>query len=178
MEPLRFEFRPLTEEDLPLLLEWLNRPHLVKWWGAETTLEEVREKYLPRMLGADAARPFFAYLDETPVGYIQYYLAAEGNVDWWPDDPGLGVLGIDQFLADEDRLSQGLGTAMISQFAAWLMKDPKVTEIRVDPHPDNARAIHCYTKVGFREVGQITTPDGPARMMVLDRQTLGDGTRK
>lgn len=170
METPKIDFRPLTEADLPLLLEWLNRPHLQEWWRSEeTSLEEVREKYLPRIAGDDAARPFLAYLDGKPIGYIQYYLAHAGDPNWWPDEPGPGVLGIDQFLADGEALGQGLGTAMISQFSGLLMEMPGVTEIRVDPRPDNLRAIRCYTKVGFRERGRITTPDGPALMMVLKR---------
>lgn len=58
---------------------------------------------------------------------------------------------------------------MVAQFVSLLMEDPEVSEIRVDPRPDNPRAIRCYTKVGFREAGRITTPDGPALMMVLER---------
>jgi RimJ/RimL family protein N-acetyltransferase len=167
----RFTFRPLTEPDLPLLHEWLGRPHLLEWWGEPVSLEEVREEYLPRMAGRDAAHPFLACLEGRPVGYIQYYPASEGP-DWWPDEPGLGVLGIDQFLADGDRLDQGFGTAMVSQFVALLMADPAVTEIRLDPHPDNPRAIRCYEKAGFRNLGEMATPDGPAVMMVLSRLEL------
>lgn len=94
------------------------------------------------MAGLDPAGPFPAYLDGEPVGYIQYYHAAEVNDDWRPDVPGPGVLGIDQFLADGDRL---------------------------DPHTDNLRAIRYYAKVGFREAARITTPERPAVMMVLRR---------
>ena len=55
------------------------------------------------------------------------------------------MLGIDQFLADGDQLGLGLGlgTKMVTQFVAFLMQDPTVTEIRVDPRPDNLRAIRC-----------------------------------
>jgi aminoglycoside 6'-N-acetyltransferase-1b/aminoglycoside 6'-N-acetyltransferase-2 len=165
-----FTFRPLAEADLPTLLEWLSRPHLQEWWREEeVSLESVRAKYLPRIAGDDDARPYLAFLADRPTGYIQYYLAAAGDPDWWPDEPGPGVLGIDQFLADGSRLGQGLGTAMVGQFAAWLFEDADVTEIRVDPRPDNTRAIRCYEKVGFRAVERITTPDGPALMMVLRR---------
>jgi RimJ/RimL family protein N-acetyltransferase len=52
------------------------------------------------------------------------------------------------------------------------MADPAVTEIRLDPHPDNSRAIRCYEKAGFRNLGEMATPDGPAVMMVLSRQEL------
>jgi RimJ/RimL family protein N-acetyltransferase len=170
MDSPRFTFHPLAEADLPLLCAWLRRPHLQAWWrSGEMSLDEVREKYRPRLAGRDAARPYLAYVDGQPAGYIQYYVAAEGTASWWPDEPGPGVLGIDQFLADGARLGQGLGTAMVSQFTAWLLEDPRVTEIRVDPHPDNLRAIRCYTRVGFRAVGPMATPDGPALMMVLKR---------
>jgi aminoglycoside 6'-N-acetyltransferase Ib len=64
----------------------------------------------------------------------------------------------------------------LSQFVAFLMKDPGVTEIRVDPRPDNLRAIRCYAKAGFQERGLITTPDGPAVMMVLKRQPVSERT--
>ena len=165
-----FDFRPLTDLDIPLLHDWLNRPHLQEWWRNEkSSVEDVREKYLPRIAGKDAARPYIACKDGTPMGYIQYYLASEGNSDWWPDQPRPGVLGIDQFLADGNQLGLGLGTAMVSQFIDMLMKDLVVKEIRVDPRPDNVRAIRCYAKVGFREAGSIMTPDGPALMMVLKR---------
>ncbi len=71
LEKPDFEFRPLTETDLPLLLDWLNRPHLQEWWrDGVTSLEEVREKYLPRIAGSDAARPYLASCDGQPVGYI------------------------------------------------------------------------------------------------------------
>ena len=50
------------------------------------------------------------------------------------------------------------------------MADPAVTEIRLDPHPDNSRAIRCYEKAGFRNLGEMATPDGPAVMMVLPRK--------
>ena len=162
----------MQKTDLRLLCDWLNRPHLQQWWSTGAiTLAKVSQKYLPRIAGKDDAIPFVVYLDKKPVGYIQYYLAANGSSDWWPDVPGEGVVGIDQFIADNELLGQGLGTAMITQFIARLFEDPKITEIRVDPRPDNLRAIRCYSKVGFRKVGPITTPDGAAIMMVLLRES-------
>lgn len=134
----------------------------------DSLLDGLREKYLPRIAGADAARLFVALLDGEPAGYIQVYDASAGP-EWWPDRPGAGVVGIDQFLGDVDRLGWRLGTAMVSAFVARLLEDLAVTEVRVDPRPDNLRAIRCYVKMGFREVGPITTPDGPALLMVLER---------
>lgn len=165
---MKFEFRRLREADLPLLHEWLDRPHVRETWGSEGTLDDLREKYLPRIAGEDAAQPYIASLDGEPVGYIQSYRAWAVS-GWYADDPGPGVWGIDQFLADGDRLGMGLGTAMVSQFVARLFEDPAVTEVRLDPHPDNHRAIRCYEKAGFVRAREIVTPDGRALLMRLVR---------
>ena len=42
--------------------------------------------------------------------------------------------------------------------------------IGLDPSPRNSRAVRCYEKAGFRRVGLIQTPDGPALLMVIDTE--------
>ena len=45
--------RLMTEHDLAMLYEWLNRSHIVEWWGrrkARPTLADVQERYLPSVL--------------------------------------------------------------------------------------------------------------------------------
>ena len=162
-------FKPLTEADLPTLTEWLNRPHVAKWWNASTSLEEVRMQYLPCLRVGSAVRPYLVYLDDVPIGYIQSYVAADAGDGWWPNQHDPGVRGIDQFLADGQCLGQGLGTQMVTEFVQRLFEDPNVTKIQADPHPSNERAIRCYQKSGFRRVGAVDTPDGTAILMVIER---------
>jgi hypothetical protein len=64
-----FVFRLLTEADLLLLWDWLNRPHVAVRWGGSVTLEQVQAKYRPRLHGG-AVTPYLAYLDGVPVGFI------------------------------------------------------------------------------------------------------------
>ena len=45
--------RLMTEHDLAMLYEWLNRSHIVEWWGGEEarpTIADVQEQYLPSVL--------------------------------------------------------------------------------------------------------------------------------
>ena len=58
---------------------------------------------------------------------------------------------------------------MIRAFVRELFTDSAVTRVQTDPSPDNARAIRCYEKAGFRRVGVVATPDGPALLMVQER---------
>ena len=172
MKNLAFKFNLLTENDLPLMCEWLNNEHLQKWWRkGEITLEEVREKYLPRIIEQDSAIPYLAVLEEKAVGFIQYYSVTNGNPNWWPDEPGPDVFGIDTFLAEEENLNKGLGTEMVKHFVKFLFDEKNAMQVRVDPRPDNFRAIRCYEKAGFNQIQPITNPDGPAIMMVINRDS-------
>jgi aminoglycoside 6'-N-acetyltransferase len=81
----------------------------------------------------------------------------------------MGSLGIDYYIVDDGDLKKGFGTLMISQFIIYLKEIIDIKEIRVDPNPINTRAIRCYKKVRFRKKELITTPDGLALIMVLDR---------
>lgn len=49
----------MTEHDLAMLYEWLNRSHIVEWWGGEEarpTLADVQEQYLPSVLAQESNR--------------------------------------------------------------------------------------------------------------------------
>lgn len=164
--------RPMVEEDIPMLHDWLNRPHIAAWWGgdaARPSLEETRAHYLPRLLAEERVTPYIALLGPTPVGYAQSYVVLGSGGGWWEEETDPGVRGIDQSLADPRLLGQGLGTRLVSTLVNLLFADPAVTRIQTDPAPDNLRAIRCYEKAGFRRVRTITTPDGPAVYMLRER---------
>jgi RimJ/RimL family protein N-acetyltransferase len=151
------KFRPLTAADLPLVASWLARAHVREWWNGPIELEP-------------GLGQFLALLDGEAIGYVQSYQATACHSDgWWLEVTDPGVFGIDQFLADAARLGQGLGTRMVREFVERLFTDLRVTRMQADPSPENARAIRCYEKAGFRRAGPIVTPDGPAVLMHRDR---------
>jgi len=163
-------FRPLTAGDLPALHEWLSRPHVAEWWSRPTTLSGVEADYGPAIAASVPLECFFALAEGTEIGFIQSYVPAGCHEDgWWPYEDDPGVRGIDQFLANEEQLGHGLGTALVRAFVERLFADPAVTRIQTDPAPDNLRAIRCYEKAGFRAAGEIVTPDGPALLMYCGR---------
>lgn len=166
----RITLRPLQEADLPMLHEWLNREHIVEWWGGERpSLDEVKAQYLPRVLAEERVTPFIALLDDVPFAYVQSYVAMGSGDGWWPDETDPGVRGIDQSIADPALLGRGLGTRLVRAVLQQLFADPAVTRVQTDPAPDNGRAIRCYEKAGFRRVATIETPDGPAVYMLCER---------
>ena len=52
--------RLMTEHDLAMLYEWLNRSHIVEWWGGRSTPDtaDVQEQYLPSVLAQESVTPY------------------------------------------------------------------------------------------------------------------------
>lgn len=93
-------------------------------------------------------------VDGELVGYIQHYEEA---------DPDYRHAGMDIFLAQQAQ-GEGYGTDAVRTLARHLVDDLGHHRLVIDPAADNARAIACYAKVGFRPVGVMRRyergPDG------------------
>lgn len=164
-------FIDLQPGHLPMLREWLARSHVAQWWQPTPTLDELHADYIAPQGEPNATRAYLA-LDgdgDEPVGFIQSYVVMGSGGGWWEDETDPGARGIDQFLADEARLNQGLGRRMVRAFVEQLFADPAVTVVQTDPAPHNLRAIRCYRAAGFSDVGEVMTPDGPALLMRCHR---------
>ncbi len=86
-----------------MLHDWLNRPHIIEWWGGEDarpTLEDVYAKYLPRVLAKNQVTPYIAMLEQVPIGFAQSYVALGSGDGWWEEETDPGVRGIDQSIAN------------------------------------------------------------------------------
>ncbi|GER11046.1 GNAT family N-acetyltransferase [Variovorax boronicumulans] len=162
-------FRPLQSTDFAMLHDWLCRPHVAEWWTPVPTLAEVEADFTPMLAAESPDRGYIALRDGQPLGFIQSYVVMGSGDGWWEDERDPGARGIDQFLAQADQLNRGLGSAMVRAFTEQLFADPAVTRIQTDPSPRNARAIRSYAKAGFRALGEVVTPDGPALLMVRER---------
>jgi RimJ/RimL family protein N-acetyltransferase len=170
--PHDFRFNSLREQDLPMLREWLLRPHVAEWWGPAESIDELRADYILDANEPNATRAYIVSVDARPIGFVQSYVVMGSGGGWWEDETDPGARGIDQFLAEASQLGQGIGRSMIRAFLRRLFADPAVSVVQTDPSPNNARAIRCYARAGFRAVGPVETPDGPALLMHCTRRTL------
>ncbi|MEZ5424877.1 MAG: GNAT family N-acetyltransferase [Pyrinomonadaceae bacterium] len=153
------QFRLLTPDDYPLLLEWLARPHVREWWDeGEDTLEKVAENYGPE---EDLER--FLLIEETekgqrPIGFFQYYILPDRSV------------GIDQFIGEADRIDRGVGARAVRTFIELIARKHSPERIILDPQPENKRAIRCYEKVGFVHYETKIGEDGRMAYMMEFRR--------
>lgn len=156
---MNMQFRELDLYDMPLLLDWLGRAHVKRWWDdGDDTLEKVQEHYTRH---PDTTKRFLRPgQGQNPIGYFQYYINEDS-------------IGIDQFLADESNLGKGMGTKAIRQFIRMICDKHSPRVIVVDPSPANKQAIRCYEEVGFKHSKVVLGKDGEmAYIMELDPSSL------
>jgi RimJ/RimL family protein N-acetyltransferase len=172
-------FDAVAKQHLPLLHSWLAQPHVTTWWEAAPTWDELQADYLPRLHAHDVAAldapggvvQYIAVDDDVAVGYVQAYrMMAHQHDGWWLDENDPCALGLDAFVGVADRIGQGVGTRMLRAFVEFLLKDARVTSIQADPDPANVHAIAAYRKAGFTGSALVTTPDGPALLLRLQRR--------
>ncbi len=158
-----YEFRPVTEADLPMLKVWLAEPHVAEWWdnGPEASLAEIVEA-----MESISTEPLIVELDGRPIAYVQSYDPHLEDDHPYQDQP-FGTLGIDVSIGVPELVGVGHGSAIVRQFVDMLFEEgcPRVV---IDPDPANARAIRAYEKAGFRAFDTRTSIYGPALMMARD----------
>lgn len=133
----RVVLRPLAEADAPALRAIRTAPEVAAWWGP-------LEDDFPESDDPDATR-FTIHRDGAVAGLIQF-----GE----EPDPGYRHAWIDIFV-DPAHGRAGVGTDAIRTLIRHLTDDRGHHRITIDPAVDNAAAIGCYAKAGFRTVGVI-----------------------
>ena len=141
---MSYGFRAVVQSDEQLFRIWLAAPHVREWWddGPEITEEWLADERVARWIVDYHGKPFAYMQDYDPHG--------------WDDHPFAylpkGARGIDQYIGEARMLGIGHGTGFIAQRVAALFS-AGAPVVCVDPHPENARAIAVYQKVGFKVKG-------------------------
>ena len=157
---MAISFRPMTHDDLPLVHEWHQCPHVVRWWTARQTFEETEAHYLPTIEGTDPTQHYLALLDGEPLGMVQTYLVSD-----YPDyaaliEEGEGTAGLDLFIGDEAQTGKGLGTEMIRGFVDEIVfARPETKACAADPDVRNTASLRAFEKAGFRSVREFVDPE-------------------
>jgi aminoglycoside 6'-N-acetyltransferase len=155
------EFAPLTEDDLPLLREWLEREHVRLWWR-----EPIEDE-----LTQDRSGRYVIVVDGRPVGMIQTYLVAD-HPDWEAvvgAEPGLA--GVDLLVGEEDAVGRGIGPQALAAFAEEVVfARPGTRACVATVEEPNRRSWRAFEKAGFRHVADVEEDGLPHRLMRLDRR--------
>lgn len=165
-------FRRLAPDDLGLLHEWLQRPHVKQWWSERETYDDVVEHYLPAIEGKSPTDLYLVQLDERPIAFVQTYLVSDHPEYGELVGEGDGVAGMDLFIADAELTGRGLGSELIRRFVDEIVfARPGTVSCIADPDARNVASVRAFEKAGFRVARDFHDPsDGQTHALVrLDR---------
>lgn len=142
----QYDFREVTLDDLALLATWRSAPHVRAWWGESDPYDAAKlaDPRVARWIVSTGRRPFAFMQDYSVHGWEDHHFSHLPK----------GSRGIDQYIGEAGMIGIGHGSAFIRDRIQALF-DGGAPVVATDPHPDNARAIAVYKKLGFE-------PSGPA----------------
>jgi len=145
----RFAVRPMTEGDLPDLTQWINTPHVARWWDAHRSAEQVASHYGPGIRGEDAVRYWVWEVNGRSVGFGQDYRVA--------DHPEFALLcgrpdaiGFDYVIGEAAFVGRGLGTKLLWVYLRDIVVPAYAgcSELFAAPDHRNVRSLRVLAKLG------------------------------
>jgi aminoglycoside 6'-N-acetyltransferase len=172
-------FSPLREDHFPLLLKWLENPHVKSWWDQDIiwTSDLIQEKYGSYPKGYKAVsfpqntkKPIAAFIircNKANIGYIQFYNFHDFPRDFPCTDLVLPekCAAIDWYIGDQAFVGKGIASQILAAFLEKIVSR-KFDYCFVDPDTSNNRAIRVYEKAGFHTLKIIN--DGKITCMLTD----------
>ncbi|WP_017187403.1 GNAT family N-acetyltransferase [Alkalibacillus haloalkaliphilus] len=150
--------RKMNDEDYEIMAKWLSTEEVLEFYGdvnSPFSLEQVKEKYEPRIAEEVPVTPYIVELGDTPIGYMQKYSLSEEKKVEFGYSTHDQVYGIDQFIGVPSLFDKGIGTKMVRQFTDYIFDNTGANVVVLDPEVTNVRAIKCYEKCGFSKVKLI-----------------------
>ena len=131
--------RPADRSDIPELVRIRQTPEVHRHWrGGDDMAAEVEKDF-----DEPDSVAYVIELENHVVGWIQY--EAE-------EEPDYRHASLDIYV-DPSVHGRGVGSDALRTLARHLIVEHGHHRLAIDPAADNAAAIRCYSKVGFRPVG-------------------------
>lgn len=152
VEPIqgaRTRLRPMTLEEVDLVLGWLEDPEVREFWGGrERTVskEEFLADWKPYYFDGsepERGRCFAIEADGRPIGMIAYNAINRRD----------RCVEIDVIIGEKAYWSRGYGTDAIHAFLGHLFDVVGLHRVWLGTYATNARAIRCYEKCSFVREG-------------------------
>ena len=164
---MSLRLRDVTNDDLPLIEQWLHADHVRSTWGDPgANLRLLNE---PPANGNWRA---IIEADGHQVGIVlwQHPTREELDVAGLADIP-TSVIDIDIMIGEFDALGRGLGSDTISLVAEVALSDPTVPFVMACARLDNLASQRAFAKAGFRKDREFDdVPNGLHVLMVRHRQ--------
>lgn len=169
---IRLRFAAPDGEDLRLVHEWMNAPHVARFWEQDWPLERWRA-HLAQMYDDTYERPYIAEFEHRPIGYVELYRAARDVVaDHYPAhawDLGLhGAIGV------SDLVGKNIAFRFwMDIIPAIFAAEPQCRAVVTDPAADHPMAVRLdqgiANRFGGENLGEVQLPHKKAVLFRYSR---------
>ncbi len=145
------ELRPLEDQDIPLVKNWLNKEHVKRWyeiphlnitindWMSEINQREDNFKWITYLI---------ATWQKQPIGFCLFYWCSDSDEDFGSLSLE-NAYGIDYLIGEEDFLNKGLGKNMIALLVEKIFALPDAKIITADIDKENKASEKVLLACGF-----------------------------
>jgi len=157
--------RPMSEDELPSVADWLQQVHVARWWTSTITAEEVLALYQLRVNGLDPRTNMLMCSDGgEDFGWCQWYLWVDYEGEALARDAREGEIGIDYAIGLPSNTGRGLGTRLVATLVEHVKRMHPRAGILADPEEANEPSRRVLEKNGFsliearRTVTEVVSP--------------------
>jgi RimJ/RimL family protein N-acetyltransferase len=169
---VRLDFRPMTHDDLPSVVEWQRAPHAVEWfYGQRFDLAAAEVKYGPRIEGTAPTRMWVVRIDGRQAGYVQDYRVRDHD-EYAVKTQDPDAVAFDYLIGDPELVNRGIGTRMIWTYVRDVLRRdyPDAPRFLASPDHRNGPSLRVLEKCGFSQglwIDEPESPDGPASTEIV-----------
>lgn len=147
---MNIDFFQATKKDKPLIKKWWNKPHVKEFWDNSLSMWENVENYLDQ-----GTKDIFDYWVGTVDGEPFALLMTSNSYSTHSTGT---ASAIDFMIGNKKYLGKGLAAPTLKAFMDFLPEE--TTCFLIDPAAENTRAVHVYSKAGFKEIDRFTPKEG------------------
>jgi aminoglycoside 6'-N-acetyltransferase len=155
---------PFAADQLPLLKQWLNEPHVRRWYP------QPAEHLEWAMHPPPGGKPALIAVNGAPVGYLRWQPVSREILDTVGlfEIPANSV-DIDILIGQASHIGRGIGPQALALLVSQLREDTSIPLLGLSPAIENQAAQRAYRKVGFQSLREYDAP-GYGRCLLMIRE--------
>lgn len=159
---IRIKFRPLKPEDLMLLIQWHQQPHVQADFDEDLSQdsENIEAHYFSQLSESKDPQVFIILREMRPIGCIQYYALADRlpkgtQTDHWSKEQLQNACLLEYYIGEQDFLNKGFETKILFEFSRQVIAS-RFDQIILSEDPNHQASIQCLGQAGFLPIEAIT----------------------
>lgn len=146
------ELRLLTDDDIPLIENWLHQAHVKRWYEIPR-LGITIDDWMNEIRAYKEDFRWITYLivlhENRPIGLCLYYSCKDSKDEDFGSLALSGAYGVDYMIGESSLIGQGLGRRMLSLLVDRIFSLPDAQRITADIDIDSAASKNTLLSCGF-----------------------------